>query len=86
VVAPLLQALSAYTSYHVTLIAGHVVDGKFDLKSSHAGKTKSKEGDDTSKDFTEWDTKGYKDHMLDQFMCFLVTAGKLWCAIWVWEF
>jgi hypothetical protein len=76
VVAPLLQALSAYTGYHITLIAGRVVDGKFDLKSLHAGKTKSKEGDG-GKDFTEWDTKGYKDHVLDQYMRFLVAAGKV---------
>ncbi|KAJ7915946.1 hypothetical protein B0H13DRAFT_2323814 [Mycena leptocephala] len=76
VVAPLLQALRAYTGYHVTLIAGRVVDGKFDLKSAHAGKTKSKEGEDGGKDFTEWDTQAYKNRVLDQFMRFLVAAER----------
>jgi hypothetical protein len=53
-----------------------VVDGKVELKSAHAGKTKSKTGDDGGKDFTDWDMQGYKDHVLDQFMRFLIAAGK----------
>jgi hypothetical protein len=72
----LLQALRAYTGYHITLIAGRVVDKSFDLRSLHAGKTKHHNGEDGGRDFTDWDQKAYKAHVLDQFMRYLVAAGK----------
>jgi hypothetical protein len=74
----LLQALRAYTGYHITLIAGRITDNSFDLRSLHAGKTQHNEGEDRGQDFTEWDQKGYKAHVLDQFMRYLVAAGKFW--------
>ncbi|KAJ7659727.1 hypothetical protein DFH06DRAFT_1130483 [Mycena polygramma] len=70
VVEPLLQALRAHTDWHITLIAGRIIDGKVKMKSAHAGKTQH---DD---DHTDWDPKGYKTHFLDQFWCFLVAASK----------
>ncbi|KAJ7155743.1 hypothetical protein C8R46DRAFT_1041099 [Mycena filopes] len=74
VVTPLLNALRAYTSYHITLIAGRLVDdGKVALVSVHSGKTKAKSVD-LEKDFTEWDEGGYKV-VLDQFVRFLVDAN-----------
>ncbi|KAJ6480747.1 hypothetical protein C8R47DRAFT_1218593 [Mycena vitilis] len=75
VVTPLLQALRAYTGYHVTIIAGRVVDGQFDMRSVHAGKTNAATGDE-GVDWTDWDKKGYKDHVLDQFMRYLVAADR----------
>ncbi|KAJ7174316.1 hypothetical protein C8R46DRAFT_1214526 [Mycena filopes] len=74
VVTPLLNALRAYTSYHITLIAGRLVDdSKVALVSVHSGKTKAKSVD-LEKDFTEWDEGGYKV-VLDQFVRFLVDAN-----------
>ncbi|KAJ7823357.1 hypothetical protein B0H13DRAFT_1919662 [Mycena leptocephala] len=66
VVSPLLQALRAYTGYHITLIAGRITDNSFDLRSLHVGKTQHNEGEDHGHDFTQWDQKGYKAHILDQ--------------------
>ncbi|KAF8137967.1 hypothetical protein K438DRAFT_1786184 [Mycena galopus ATCC 62051] len=68
VVLPLLQALRSYTGFHITLIAGRVDEGKFDLRSLHAGKTKFGDDKDGGQDFTEWDGAGYKNHVLNQFM------------------
>jgi hypothetical protein len=53
-----------------------MVDGVFDLRSLHAGSTKNKDGDLGGLDFTDWDKPGYKTHVLDQFMRYLVAAGK----------
>ncbi|KAJ7642310.1 hypothetical protein DFH06DRAFT_1137331 [Mycena polygramma] len=75
VVTPLLQALRAYTGYHVSMIAGRVVDGQFELKSVHAGTTKAATGEE-GVDWTDWDKKGYKDHVLDQWMRYLVAADR----------
>ncbi|KAF8164050.1 hypothetical protein K438DRAFT_1775748 [Mycena galopus ATCC 62051] len=76
VVSPLLQALQSYTGFHITLIAGRIDGGKFELCSLHAGKTKSGNDEDGGLDFTEWDGAGYKDHVLNQFMCYLIAADQ----------
>ncbi|KAJ7094433.1 hypothetical protein B0H15DRAFT_946850 [Mycena belliarum] len=74
VVTPLLQALRAYTGYHVTLLAGRLVPGDDpDLVSVHAGKT-GREGDPEAVDLTEWDVVGYKERVLEHFVRFLVAA------------
>ncbi|KAJ7436472.1 hypothetical protein B0H11DRAFT_2256177 [Mycena galericulata] len=73
VVSPLLDAVREHTGYHVTLLAGRIHETKFDLVSVHAGKTKSKK-EGGGLDFTQWDESGYKTHILDQFMRFLVAA------------
>ncbi|KAJ6504285.1 hypothetical protein C8R47DRAFT_1248391 [Mycena vitilis] len=74
VVAPLLKALRAYTGYHITLVAGRMVEDKFDLVSVHAGTTKSKEGEDKGKDITQWNEQGYSSTMLAQFVRYLIAA------------
>ncbi|KAJ7758851.1 hypothetical protein DFH07DRAFT_958252 [Mycena maculata] len=75
VVSPLLQALRAYTGYHVTLVAGRKVEDKFDLVSVHAGKTKSKDVDG-GQDFTQWNEAVYTENVLNSFVRFLVAADK----------
>lgn len=72
----MLLALRAYTGYHITLVAGRKVDDQFDLVSVHAGTTKTKQGTDVGKDFTQWNETGYADHVLNQFVRFLVAAGE----------
>ncbi|KAJ7027745.1 hypothetical protein C8F04DRAFT_1266695 [Mycena alexandri] len=79
VVAPLLHGLRAYTGYHITLIAGRLIEGdgdvKVDLVSVHAGKSKSKDGPDGGKDWTQFDEVAYKDVVLDQFVRFIIAAN-----------
>ncbi|KAF8171736.1 hypothetical protein K438DRAFT_1773036 [Mycena galopus ATCC 62051] len=54
-----------------------VDDGKLDLRSLHVGKTRDRDEDeDGGQDFTEWDSAGYKDHVLNQFMRYLIAADK----------
>ncbi|KAJ7858431.1 hypothetical protein B0H13DRAFT_1901814 [Mycena leptocephala] len=72
VVSPLLKALRAYTGYHITLIGGRLVGNKVDLVSVHAGTTKTKDGVDNGKDFTEWNQEGYSSQVLAQFVRYLV--------------
>lgn len=74
VVQPLIEGLRAYTGFHITLLAGRLVDGQFDIRSMHVGTTKSKPGEE-GLDFTDWDKEGYKQHVLDQFMRYLTAAG-----------
>lgn len=69
------MALREYTGYHVSLLAGRIDSKKVDAVSMHAGKTKSKE-EGGGKDFTQWDEPGYRTHVLNQFMRYLVAAGK----------
>ncbi|KAJ7834315.1 hypothetical protein B0H13DRAFT_1914180, partial [Mycena leptocephala] len=59
--------LRAQTGYHITLLAGTVEDGKFDVRSAHSGTTKAVDGA-KGKDFTRWDPAGYRDHIMNQFM------------------
>ncbi|KAJ7601428.1 hypothetical protein DFH06DRAFT_1154134 [Mycena polygramma] len=75
VVSPLLKALRAYTGYHITLVAGRMVEDKFDLVSVHAGTTKSKEGEDKGKDITQWNEQGYSSTVLAQFVRYLIAAN-----------
>ncbi|KAJ6450444.1 hypothetical protein C8R47DRAFT_1230259 [Mycena vitilis] len=72
-VQPLLDSLRAYTGYHLTLLAGTVEEGRFDIRSVHAGKTKAEKGEE-GKDFTRWDPVGYKDRIMTQFMRYLAVA------------
>ncbi|KAJ7642655.1 hypothetical protein DFH06DRAFT_1334041 [Mycena polygramma] len=72
-VQPLLDALRAYTGYHLTLLAGTVEDGRFDIRSVHSGKTRAGK-DEEGKDFTRWDPAGYKDRVMTQFMRYLAVA------------
>ncbi|KAJ7431401.1 hypothetical protein B0H11DRAFT_1941805 [Mycena galericulata] len=73
VVAPLLQALRAYTGYQITLVAGRQVDNQFDLVSVHAGTTRSLEPNG-GLDLTQWNPDGYKEHMLNQFLTIDIDA------------
>lgn len=75
VASPLINTLSAYTGYSITLIAGRLAEeGKVDLKSIHTGKTKAA-SPEMEKDFTQWDQAGFK-LVLDQFVRFLVNASQ----------
>jgi hypothetical protein len=72
----LLKALRAYTGYHITLIGGRLLGDKVDLVSVHAGTTKTKDGTDNGKDFTEWNQEGYLSQVLAQFVRYLAAASK----------
>ncbi|KAJ7120486.1 hypothetical protein C8R43DRAFT_1136871 [Mycena crocata] len=71
-IQPLLDAIRAHTGCHVTLIAGTVVAGSFDIRSVHSGSAKNANGEDVH--FTKWDMQGYKDKVMAQFMRYLVAA------------
>ncbi|KAJ7726345.1 hypothetical protein B0H16DRAFT_1735660 [Mycena metata] len=76
VVAPLLHSLREFTGYHITLVAGRVTDdGKVDVISVHAGKTKAKTPD-KALNLTQWDKEGYKNIFLNQFVRFLAVANR----------
>ncbi|KAJ7699142.1 hypothetical protein B0H16DRAFT_1749473 [Mycena metata] len=72
-VAPLLKILSEYTGYHISLIVGRIdmTTYKFDIRSLHEGKTKGR----NPQDWPQWaGTSTYNDHVVHQFMRFLITA------------
>ncbi|KAJ7612425.1 hypothetical protein DFH06DRAFT_1344957 [Mycena polygramma] len=75
-VQPLLDALCAHTGYHLTLLAGTVEGGRFDIRSVHSGKTKALTSEKEGKDFTRWDPAGYKERVMTQFMCYLAVAEE----------
>ncbi|KAK6966392.1 hypothetical protein R3P38DRAFT_2816360 [Favolaschia claudopus] len=69
-IQPLLDAIRAITGCQVLLVAGTVVDGRFDIRSMHAKAP----GKAPGLDFTKWDPKGFKV-VLDQWMRYLVAAA-----------
>ncbi|KAK7030586.1 hypothetical protein R3P38DRAFT_2774908 [Favolaschia claudopus] len=70
-VQPLLDAIRAITGCQVLMIAGTVVDGKFDIRTMHA-----KAPGTPGLDFTQWDTVGYKKGVMDQWMRYLHAASQ----------
>ncbi|KAK7027869.1 hypothetical protein R3P38DRAFT_3521484 [Favolaschia claudopus] len=69
-VQPLLDSLRAITGCQLLLVAGTVVDGKFDIRCMHA-KAPGVQG----LDLTAWDPVGFKP-VLDQIMRYLVAAAS----------
>ncbi|KAJ7027249.1 hypothetical protein C8F04DRAFT_1189686 [Mycena alexandri] len=71
-VTPLLEALREYTGYYIALIAGRAVEGKFDVLSVHAGKTKALVPE-KEQDITQWNPAGY-ERILNEFVRFINAA------------
>ncbi|KAK6964698.1 hypothetical protein R3P38DRAFT_3247816 [Favolaschia claudopus] len=72
-IQPLLDSIRAITGCQVLLIAGTVVEGRFDVRTLH-GHAREEDGLDKGLDFTAWDTTGFKG-VMDQWMRYLIAAA-----------